>query len=114
MATKLEIWIDGDCAVCRRSQRWCTARDHEQRLNFRDLRNEHEAEPPGDGDAMRREVHVRRADGSVATGFDAWLLVLAELPGWSRFAAIAGWPAVRRFGPLFYAIIARWRHRIPG
>lgn len=112
METRLEVWIDGDCAVCRRSQRWCAARDHDRRLSFTDLHSSGGVEPPADREAMLHEVHVRRPDGSVATGYDGWLLVLAELPGWSRLAAVAGWSPLCRIGPFFYAAIAKTRHHI--
>ncbi len=112
METRLEVWIDGDCAVCRRSQRWCAARDHDRRLSFTDLHSAGGVEPPADREDMLREVHVRRPDGSVATGYDGWLLVLSELPGWSRLAAVASWSPLRRIGPFFYALVAKSRHRL--
>jgi predicted DCC family thiol-disulfide oxidoreductase YuxK len=63
---------------------------------------------------MIKAVHVRRADGSVATGFDAWLAILGELDGWGWFATAAGRPWLRWIGSMLYAAVARWRHRLAG
>ena len=111
-ARDLEVWIDGDCAVCRRSQRWCTARDQGRSLTFRDLHDPDGVEPPADFEDLMHEVHVRRSDGTVATGYDAWLLVLARLPEWRRLAGFGAWPPIRRLGRVVYSVVARWRHRI--
>ena len=83
----LEIWIDGDCEVCRRSEEWCSARDERRRLRFVDLHAPDSDEPPGSPEAMMRAVHVRHADGTVRTGFDAWRRILAELDGWRWLAS---------------------------
>ena len=108
----LEIWIDGDCAVCRRSQRWCAARDHGRNLTFRDLHSPGGVEPPAELEDLMHAVHVRRSDGTVATGYDAWLLVLAQLPNWRRLAGFGAWPPVRRIGRFVYSLVARGRHRL--
>jgi predicted DCC family thiol-disulfide oxidoreductase YuxK len=108
----LEIWIDGDCTVCRRSQRWCDARDHRRTLIFRDLHNPNGSEPPAALEDLLQEVHVRRSDGTVASGYDAWLFVLDELPRWRRLASLGTWPPIRWIGRIAYSIVARWRHRL--
>jgi predicted DCC family thiol-disulfide oxidoreductase YuxK len=108
----LEVWIDGDCAVCRRSQRWCAARDLGKSLVFRDLHGTAGVEPPADFEKLMREVHVRRTDGTIATGYDAWLLVLSRLPRWRRLAGLGAWPPIRRIGRIVYSFIARRRHRL--
>jgi len=111
-APELEIWIDGDCQVCRRSKRWCVSRDRHDRLEFRDLHDRGHGEPPASLEAMSRSVHVRRADGLVRTGYDAWLEILAALDGWGRLARLGGLPGIRRLGSVLYSIVARNRHRI--
>lgn len=111
-ARDLEVWIDGDCAVCRLSERWCTIRDHERSLTFRDLHDRDGVAPPAEFEDLMHEVHVRRSDGTVATGYDAWLLVLSRLPRWRRLAGLGAWPPMRRIGRAAYSLVARWRHRL--
>ena len=112
MDDRLEVWIDGDCEICRLSRDWHARRDRSRRLVFRELAHPGEAEPPGSKDEMLREIHVRRADGAVLTGFDAAVAVLAALPRWRWAAAILRRPPCSWLGPRVYAFIARWRHRI--
>lgn len=112
MKQEIEIWIDGDCEVCRRSQRWCTTRDQDRRLSFRNLHDADGIELPADRMAMMQEVHVRRPDGSLATGYEGWLVILRELEGWSWLATMARWPAVRWIGNLIYAAIAGRRQLV--
>lgn len=109
----LEIWIDGDCAVCRRSERWCVQRDPNARLTFVDLHAPGREDLPGSREAMIETVHVRHPDGAVSTGFDAWRDILSELDSWRWLARLAGLPGFKQLGPLIYSILARNRHRIP-
>ena len=104
--------MDGECDVCRRSEKWCSARDGRRRLRFVDLHDPDSDQPPGSPEAMMRAVHVRLADGTVATGFDAWRQILAELVGWRWLARVAGLPGFKRLGGFVYSVVARNRHRI--
>jgi predicted DCC family thiol-disulfide oxidoreductase YuxK len=106
----LEVWIDGRCSVCRRSERWCRARDRRQRLVFRD--SHRDPDPPASRDRLLAAVHTRRSDGTVASGFEAWRQILLELGPWRWFARIAGLPGIRRLGAAIYSLIAANRHRI--
>lgn len=109
----LEIWIDGDCAVCRRSEQWCSARDPRGRLSFVDLQTRDRNDRPGSPAAMMKTVHLRLPDGTVITGFHAWRQILMELDGWRWLARLAGLPVVRHLGPVVYSILAKHRQRIP-
>ena len=108
----LEIWIDGDCDVCRMSEEWCSARDGRRRLSFVDLHAPDSDEPPGSPEAMMRAVHVRLANGTIRTGFDAWRRILAELDGWRWLAWATGLPGFKHLGGFIYSMAARNRHRI--
>ena len=112
-STVLEVWIDGDCAVCRRSEQWCSARDPRERLSFVDLHTPDRSDRPGSPAAMMKTVHIRLPDGTVTTGFHAWRQILMELDGWRWLARLAGLPIVRHLGPVVYSILARYRQRIP-
>ena len=109
----LEVWIDGDCAVCRRSERWCAAHDPHGRLSFVDLRSPGRGDPPGSPEAMIETVHVRHPGGTVSTGFDAWRSILSELDSWRWLARVAGLPGIKQLGPVIYSILAKNRHRVP-
>ena len=109
----IEIWIDGDCAVCRRSEQWCSARDPRGRLTFVDLHTANHENFPGSPDALMEMVHVRLPDGTVITGFDAWRHILVELDGWRWLARLTGLPRIRRLGSVLYFTLARYRHRVP-
>ncbi|MGD8439906.1 MAG: DUF393 domain-containing protein [Holophagae bacterium] len=109
--SRLEVWIDGDCPVCRRSERWCRARDRTGRLAFKDLQVD--TDRPVPRDQLERAVHVRLPDGSIAAGFEAWRHILLELDGWrwlGRLTALAG---LRHIGSLVYSLVAANRHRLP-
>lgn len=110
-APLLEVWIDGSCPVCRRSERWCRSRDRHDRLVFRDLHVD--PNPPASRDRLMAAVHTRRSDGTVASGFEAWRQILLELDAWRWLARIAGLPGIRRLGAAIYSVIAANRHRIP-
>jgi len=113
LSPALEIWIDGDCAVCRRSERWCSVRDQHQRLNFVDFHTHVDDDPPGSHEAMLETVHVRLADGTISTGFEAWRRILYELDGWRWLAQASGLPGIRHLGRVIYSILAQNRHRLP-
>ena len=112
LSPTLEIWIDGDCAVCRRSEQWCSARDPHRRLNFVDFRAPSDDDPPGSRETMAQVVHVRLRDGTVRTGFEAWRQILFELDGWRWLARVSGLPGIKHLGPVIYSILAKNRHRL--
>lgn len=111
-APTLEVWIDGDCSLCRRSEAWCTLRDRDHQLRFRDLRQAVADDLPRSRDAMLRAVHVRMPNGSVTTGFAAWRRILHALPGWRWLARAAGLPLLGRLAAKIYDVVARNRHRL--
>jgi len=110
----LEVWIDGACSLCRRSEQWCTVRDRDHRLRFRDLHEAGNDKLPRSREAMITSVHLRLPNGTIATGFDAWRHILRELPGWRWLVAVAGLPLFRRLGSKIYDAVARNRHRLVG
>jgi predicted DCC family thiol-disulfide oxidoreductase YuxK len=108
----LEVWIDGSCKVCRRSERWCRKLDKNERIVFRDLH--YELDPPAPKERLLEAVHVRRADGVVESGFEAWRQIMLALDRWRWLGRISALPIVRQVGRLVYAAIALNRHRLPG
>ena len=109
----LEIWMDGWCRLCRRSQSWCERRDPEGRLVFRDFRGVDDAELPLERAAHEGSMWVRADDGTLHRGFAGWLLIMNALPGWRWLGRLAGVPPLVWFGPPVYHLVARIRHMIP-
>jgi predicted DCC family thiol-disulfide oxidoreductase YuxK len=110
---QIEVWMDGRCRLCRRSQAWCEQRDRDQRLVFRDFRIADDAELPLHRDAHEGSLWVRADDGRLQRGFAGWLLIMNELPRWRWLARVAAMPPFRWFGPPVYLLVARFRHLVP-
>jgi 3-demethoxyubiquinol 3-hydroxylase len=85
----LSVLYDGSCPLCRREIALYRGLRSEQALRFVDVSGA-SALPPG---TTRKQLlarfHVQRADGTLASGADAFLTLWATLPGW-RWLARAG------------------------
>jgi predicted DCC family thiol-disulfide oxidoreductase YuxK len=110
----IEVWYDGQCSLCRRSRRWCLARDAASRLRFRDFRTTPDGELPVDRHLAEQSLWVRRRDGELSSGFEGWRWILRELPGWRPLAAITGLPGIRHLGSRMYRLVARFRRVASG
>ena len=108
----LEVWTDGNCRLCRRSQAWCERRDSEGRLRFRDFRTADREELPTSYARHEGTMWVQESDGSLAEGFAGWRLVTQRLPGWRWLAVAAGFPPLRWIGPPLYRWVAKIRYRL--
>ena len=109
----LDVWMDGECRVCRLSQRWCERRDPNGRVQFRDFRSVDDADLPVARRNLEESMWVRDGDGRVLSGFAAWRRIMAELPGWKWLARLSALPPLRLVGPTLYLLVARNRHRLP-
>jgi len=109
----LDVWMDGDCRVCRLSQRWCEWRDLKGRVAFHDFRVLDNPSIPVARRDLEESMWVRDGDGRLFAGFAAWRRIMAELPGWRWLASLGGLPPVSWVGPTLYRLIARNRHRLP-
>ena len=108
----VEVWMDGNCPLCRRSMAWCEARDPDGRIRFHDFQAASDEELPVERGAMERSMWVRGADGSLLEGFDAWRRILLEVPGWRWLAGAVALPPLRWLGPPVYRLVAHNRHRL--
>ncbi len=109
-----EVFYDGECRLCRVSRKWAERRDAGGRLAFCDLNDPAAtASLPLDADQLRAEMWVRLPNGTLASGFAAWLAVLRSLPRWRILAAVLGLPPLRWLGPPVYRLVARHRHLPP-
>ena len=106
----LDVWMDGDCELCRSSQAWCERRDPDVKIRFLDFRSEKNL--PRTRDDHQSSIWVRDRNGTMLEGFDAWRCIMAELPGWSVLARVAGLPPFTVLGRYLYRLIAAHRHRL--
>ena len=109
----LDVWMDGNCRICQRSQRWCERRDPKGRVQFHDFRVLDDRSIPVARGDLEGSMWVRDADGRLLSGFAAWQRIMAELPGWRWLAGLSVLPPVSWVGPSLYRLVARNRYRLP-
>ncbi len=74
-----EVFYDGGCPVCRREMDTYRGMAGADRVCWTDLTSD--AVPEGaDREAMMARMHVRRADGSMATGAAAFVATWRAMP----------------------------------
>jgi predicted DCC family thiol-disulfide oxidoreductase YuxK len=109
----IEVFYDGECRLCAASRSWAESRDSECRLAFKDLNDPAAtASLPVPAERLREEMWVRLPEGTLESGFAAWLAVLRALPRWRLVARVLGVPPLRWLGPPVYRLVARHR-RLP-
>jgi predicted DCC family thiol-disulfide oxidoreductase YuxK len=107
------VLYDGACPRCRASISVVTAADPDRLiepvdLTAVDVRTIHPSLRP---EECMKAMHVVRADGSVASGFDAVLALAWLLPPFWPFAAVGSLPGVKQLGRRVYQIVADSRPR---
>jgi predicted DCC family thiol-disulfide oxidoreductase YuxK len=110
----LEVWMDGDCVLCRKSKAWCELRDPNGKLRFVDFRGRDENELPLALENHQKSMWVRESDGTLSEGFAAWRRILTQIPGWGWLARLTSVPPFSLIGALLYRTIAANRHRLRG
>jgi predicted DCC family thiol-disulfide oxidoreductase YuxK len=115
-ATRLEVYTDGQCPLCR----WTRARveplDRGRRLEWLDYHDPGALAraAPHTHKQLGEQMHVRLPDGTWRRGYDAWLAVLAVLPGRRWLAAVLSAPPFAWLGPHAYKLIASRRYQLFG
>lgn len=115
-ATRLEVYTDGQCPLCR----WTRARveplDRDHRLEWLDYHDPAALAraAPHTHKQLGEEMHVRLPDGSWRRGYDGWIAVLDVLPGRRWLASLLSIPPFTWLGPHFYKLVARRRYQIFG
>lgn len=89
----LTVLYDGACPLCRREiGLYQGMRPHEP-LCFADVSDTGQALPPGTTrDQLMARFHVRRPDGQLLSGAQAFVALWATLPGWRWLALAARLP----------------------
>lgn len=107
--SNLEVWYDGECALCRKSRSACEIRDPRGLLNFADFRKVDDHELPVSRRDHEETLWARTPEGALLKGFDAWRRILAELPRWRWLARLTGTPPIPVVGRAVYSVVARFR-----
>ncbi len=108
----VEVWMDGSCELCRRSQAWCELRDPRDHVVFRDFRAAKDHDLPVKRGAHEESMWARTIDGELHKGFAAWRLIMSQIPRWRWLARITGLPPFSWFGPPVYQMVARFRKHL--
>lgn len=115
MNSKTQIFFDGLCHLCSREIQHYRKQTGNEDLEFVDITAPgFDAKQAGlDPIEVHRQMHVRRADGSLAVGVDAFIAIWEKLPRY-HFAARWGKKAIPnallRAG---YSVFARVRPYLP-
>lgn len=109
------VYFDGACPLCSREIAHYRRRDRQGRLRFIDIADPHfDAAAEGlDAARVHQVMHVRRPDGSLATGVDAFIAIWAALPGYGRLACAAATPGIHGLLRAGYRLFAAVRPYLP-
>jgi len=109
------VYYDGRCHLCSREIEHYRRCAGSEALNFVDITHpDFSADAEGlDVEAINRHLHVRRADGSLAVGVDAFIEIWTTLPKYRRVAAFARVSVVKGILEFGYRGFARIRPYLP-
>lgn len=108
--SELTVYYDGACPVCAREIGFYRGRQGAERIDWIDVAAPGAATGPGfTRDAALRRIHVRRADGTLASGAAAFAEIWRQLPGFRRLGLAVGAPPVRPVAELAYRGFLRLR-----
>jgi predicted DCC family thiol-disulfide oxidoreductase YuxK len=108
--SRTEVYYDGACPVCSREIATYRRAAGAEALCFVDVSRPDAALAPGlTREAALARMHVRRADGSMASGAAAFAALWCALPRWAWLGRVAGWPVVAPLLELGYRGFLRVR-----
>ena len=112
---KPTVFFDGSCPICRREIDFYRKRRGAEDVEWCDLSTMDDKSEVAPGlshaDALRR-FHVRRSDGSLVSGSQAFGVMWARIAGFRSIGRIAQWPGVRHVLDLGYAGLLKVRPRL--
>lgn len=103
---QLDVWMDGECALCLKSRAWCELRDRNRRLTFNNFRSADESDLPVGREDLESSMWVQDHNGNLLQGFAAWQRIMGELPRWRWLARLVSLPPLTLIGPALYRWIA--------
>ncbi len=122
-AAELTVFFDGSCPLCRAEigvYQKCLGAEQIAFVDVATLENGPVAPGLDRASAMAR-FHVRRSDGTLATGAEGFARLWLALPGWRWLGRVVMMPLVlplaelayRLFLPVRPALQCLWRWRFP-
>jgi predicted DCC family thiol-disulfide oxidoreductase YuxK len=107
---RTEVYYDGGCPVCSREIATYRRAEGAEALCFVDVSRPDAALAPGlTREAALARMHVRRADGSMASGAAAFAALWSALPRWAWLGRIAALPVIAPMLELGYRGFLRVR-----
>ncbi|MFN3448354.1 MAG: thiol-disulfide oxidoreductase DCC family protein [Roseococcus sp.] len=103
------VYYDGACPVCAREIALYRQSAGAERLAFVDVSAAGDPAPDLPRAAALARMHVRRADGTLASGAAAFAVLWQALPGWRLLGRIAALPGVAQALELAYRAFLRAR-----
>ena len=112
---RVTVYYDGLCPLCSREIEHYRVQEGSDKLAFVDITEpEFDAKQVGlDPLQVHQVMHVRRADGSLATKVDAFITIWNELPRYRVLASLARSKAVRPFLDIGYFGFSKIRPYLP-
>jgi predicted DCC family thiol-disulfide oxidoreductase YuxK len=108
--SRTEVYYDGACPVCSREIATYRRAAGAEALCFVDVSQPDAALAPGlTREAALARMHVRRADGSMASGAAAFAALWSALPRWAWLGRVAALPIVAPVLELGYRGFLRLR-----
>lgn len=115
-AAQLEVYMDGQCPLCKWMRERVARRDLAHRIKWLDYRDRQvQSLTPYSFEQMDAQMHARRiSDGRWSAGYQAWLEVMRLLPRWRYLVPLLSiWPFTF-LGRVFYRWLATRRYKLFG
>ena len=107
---QLTVLYDGACPLCRREIGVYSGLRPDTPLCFADVSDAALPLPPGTTrEQLLARFHVRRADGELLSGAQAFLALWTVLPGWRWLARAGQLPGAAWAMERVYRLFLRWR-----
>ncbi|MCF8506482.1 MAG: DUF393 domain-containing protein [Caulobacter sp.] len=110
--TKITVWFDGSCPLCRREVAWMRRLDRDAAVNFIDIGTGKGVCPIDRSDLLNR-FHAREANGPMLSGPAAFAALWRALPLLRPLGLIARHAAILAVLEQLYRLFLRLRPLTP-
>lgn len=95
MTSKLRVFFDGGCPLCRKEISLYRDADKADAIDWLDVSAEQNIDSlPLPTQALLARFHVQRSDGQLISGARGFIEMWRHLPGWHWLARICGIPGI--------------------